>query len=340
MAYNKKNNAIECTRVIKDSIAKGEKKKAYLLYGEERYLVKQNYNNLLNYLNPQKDTMNVNWFSADGLNVKEVIDIAETLPFFADYRIIILEQSGLFSSEGEELANYLKEAPDTTIFIFVEHSADGRCKLLKSIKEVGLAVNYVRQSPQTLEAWIKSRARQAGKTMPGGVVAYFIQRVGDDMQLLEMELEKLLAYVWDKSEISAQDVNEICTTTIEDRIFEMIESLSKMDQKQTLANYHDLLAKKEPPAKILTLINREYWNLLTMKQLFEKGRSKEQVATAMGVNEYVVSKRMPILGKYSRKQLENCFEKGVQADHSFKSGKISDLMAVELLLLSVVGDSH
>lgn len=333
MAVKKKVDAMECTRVIPDLIAKGERKKAYLLYGEERYLVRQNFVNLMKFLNPQGDTINTNWFDADNMNVKEVIEIAETLPFFADYRVIVLEESGLFSKEGEELAKYLGEAPDSTIFVFVEQNADGRCKLYDSIKKNGVVVKYVRQTTTTLETWVKGRARQAGKGMSQGVASYFVRKVGDNMQMLETELEKLISYVWYKNEITAQDINEICVTTIEDRIFEMIDSLSKKDQKATLANYHDLLAKKEAPVKILTLINREYWKLLCMKELFDKGKSRQQVADAVGVNEYMVSVRMPILAKYTQKQLKECFRKGVEADYNFKSGRMNDQMAVELLLI-------
>lgn len=330
---SKKDNPIACTRIIPDLIASNERKQVYLLYGEERYLVKQNKDNLMSFLNPNDDTMNVNRYSGTGLNIKEIIDVAETLPFFADYRIILIEQSNLFSGEGEELAEYLPTAPESTIFVFVEQEVDGRCKLLKAVKQQGIAINYVRQTTATLETWVKSKVRQAHKNITPATVSYFIKKIGDNMQLIEKELEKLIAYAWEKEEITVQDVNAVCITTLEDRIFDMIDAVSKKDQKTTLGLYHDLVALKVAPAKILALLNGEFSRLLTMKSLFDQGLRPYQVADKMNTKEFVVSKRMPVLAKYTQQQLQDCLKQGILSDQSFKEGQINDRLAVEILLV-------
>ena len=333
MAYPKKENPIECTRVIHDLIAKGERKKVYLLYGEERYLVNQNRDNLMKFLNPEGDTMNVNTYVGAGLNIKEVIDVAETLPFFAEHRIIYIENCGWFSGGGEELAEYIPTAPESTIFIFVEQTADRRSKLLKTVANEGVVVNYVRQTAATLEVWVKGRVRQAGKSMAPGVISYFVRKAGDNMQLLEQELEKLISYAYEKTEITAQDVNDICVTTLEDRIFEMIDAVSKKDQKTTMNLYHDLLALKVSPVKILALLNTEFSKLYAMKEAFDRNIPKAEIARRLGMQEFMVTKRMPILGKYNLTQLRECLEQGVAADQSFKEGKITDQLATEILLI-------
>ncbi len=335
MAYPKKENPIECTRVIHDLIAKGERKRVYLLYGEERYLVNQNKTNLMKFLNPEGDTMNVNKYMGTGLNIKEIIDIAETLPFFAEYRIIYIENSELFSSGGEELADYLPTAPDSTIFVFVEQSVDGRSKLTKTVNKEGVAVNYVKQTAATLETWVKGRVRQAGKNISPGVVGHFVRKTGDNMQLLEQELNKLISYAYEKPEITAQDVNEICVTTLEDRIFEMIDAVSKKDQKTTMNLYHDLLALKVSPVKILALLNGEFSKLYAMKEAFDRNLPKAEIARQLGMQEFMVTKRMLILGKYNLAQLRKCFEDGIEADQSFKEGKITDQLVTEVLLISL-----
>ncbi|SFQ32620.1 DNA polymerase III, delta subunit [Lachnospiraceae bacterium XBB1006] len=334
MAYGKKEDPIACTRVIRDLIAAGERKRVYLLYGEERYLVNQNRDNLMKFLNPSGDTMNVNTYVGKDVNVKELIDIAETLPFFAEYRVLYLENTELFSSAGEELAEYIKTAPESTTFVFVEQNVDGRSKLYKAVNANGISVQYVKQSTATLEAWVKQRVRREGGGIQPSVVRYFVQKTGDNMQLLEQELNKLLAYTWGKTEITVQDVEEICVTTLEDRIFDMIDAVSKKDQKTTLRLYHDLLALKESPVKILALLNGEFARLYAMKEAFEQGATKQMVAERLGVREFWVTKRQPILAKYKKEELRACFEQGVQADQQFKEGKITDRLATELLLVS------
>lgn len=55
--------------------------------------------------------MNFSSFEGDGINQKEIIDLAETLPFFADKRVILIEDAGIFSKAGDELGEYLKDSP-------------------------------------------------------------------------------------------------------------------------------------------------------------------------------------------------------------------------------------
>ena len=119
-------------KTIDNDIKAGEFKKVYLLYGEERYLIRQYRDKLIKAMVKENDTMNFSSFEGDGISQKEIIDLAETLPFFADRRVILIEDAGIFKKAGDELGEYLQTAPDTTHFIFVEESVDKRSRIYKS----------------------------------------------------------------------------------------------------------------------------------------------------------------------------------------------------------------
>ena len=74
------------------------------------------------------------------MDVKSVIDLSETLPFFAERRLIVFDNTGFFKSAGADLADYIKEMPDTTYYIFVEDEIDKRSKLFKAVKSKGRVV--------------------------------------------------------------------------------------------------------------------------------------------------------------------------------------------------------
>lgn len=111
----------------------------YLLYGEERYLVRQYKELLKQAVLDGGDEMNYTGFEGSGVNLLEVEEIADTLPFFHDYRIVIWEESGLFKS-ANDFTEYLPQMPDTTILLFVEKAVDKRNKLYKYVQKNGLAV--------------------------------------------------------------------------------------------------------------------------------------------------------------------------------------------------------
>ena len=124
-------------KTLNEDIKTQNFRQAYLLYGEEDYLKNQYKNRLRRALLPEDDTMNFSSYEGKGIDVRQVIDQAETLPFFADRRVILVEQSGFFKNACPELADYLPQMPPETVMIFVEDEVDKRGRLYKAVKQAG-----------------------------------------------------------------------------------------------------------------------------------------------------------------------------------------------------------
>ena len=138
-------------------------KQAYLLYGEEAYLKHQYKNKLKNALLPEDDTMNFSRFEGKGTEIPKVIDLAETMPFFADRRVILLEDTGFFKNKCEELADYMKELPDYLCLVFAESEVDKRNRMYKAVKACGTIAEFARQDEKTLMRWAAGLLGKAGK---------------------------------------------------------------------------------------------------------------------------------------------------------------------------------
>ena len=92
----------------------------YLLGGDEAYLRKQYRDKLKNALVPDGDTMNCTVYSGKDINVNEVADMAGTMPFFAERRVIIIENSGWMRSPDDKIIDIVKNIPDDfTVFFRV-----------------------------------------------------------------------------------------------------------------------------------------------------------------------------------------------------------------------------
>ena len=98
-------------KILSQHIKSGQFKPVYLIYGDEDYLRKQ-YKDRMKEALVGDDGMNYSYFEGKGISVKELIDLGETLPFFGERRLIVVENSGFFSSAQDELAAYLKEMPE------------------------------------------------------------------------------------------------------------------------------------------------------------------------------------------------------------------------------------
>ena len=234
----------------------GNFKQVYLLCGEEAYLKNRYKKRLREALVGTEDLMNFTSYTGKGIDVKQVIDQAETMPFFAERRLIQIEDSGFFKNACPELAEYIPTMPQETYMVFVESEVDKRGKLYKAVKVSGRIVELGRQDEKTLTAWILSQMKKEGKSIRRDALDLFLEKTGDDMENIANELEKLLCYTAGKDGVEYTDVEEICTVTTENKIFDMIRAVAEKRQKQAMDLYYDLLSLKEPPMRILFLIAR------------------------------------------------------------------------------------
>ncbi len=179
---------------IDEDIKKGSFQPAYLLYGEEAYLKRQYKQKLRQALSDSDDPMNFSSYEGKNINPGELIDLAETLPFFADYRLILMEHTGVFQKSCEELADYMKHVPETTVFVFVEDEVDKRSKMYKAVKSVGRVVEFTRQKDALLVQWVLARLKREGKKITQPVMQLFLEKTGNDMENIDKELEKLFCY--------------------------------------------------------------------------------------------------------------------------------------------------
>ncbi|MBQ8821862.1 MAG: DNA polymerase III subunit delta, partial [Lachnospiraceae bacterium] len=177
---------------INNDIKSGQFKPVYLLFGEERYLRKQYRDKLKKALCAPDDNMNNHFYDGKGISVGEIIDLAETMPFLAERRVIFIDNSGLFKSGGELLAEYLGGQNDTTVFVFTESEVDKRSKLFKAASANGCVVDFAVQDENTLKRWIAGMLGREGKKITENNVQLFLTKTGTDMENIHMELEKLV----------------------------------------------------------------------------------------------------------------------------------------------------
>lgn len=318
---------------LNEDIKTGKLKGAYLLYGEEAYLKKQYKDRLTKALIPEGDTVNYAYYEGKGINPGELIDLAETMPFFAERRLIVVENSGFFKNAQPGLADYIKDMPDTACFLFVENEVDKRGRLYKIVKDKGRAVELGRQDEKTLVLWIAGNVKREGKQIKESTVKYLISKTGTDMENLEKEMEKLFSYTLGRSEITVEDIDAICTTQITNKIFDMVEAVAAKQQKKALDYYYDLLALKEPPMRILYLLSRQFKLLLQVKDLQSKGYDKGTISKRAGLHPFVAGKYMQQSKGFSGQELLGIMEDAADTEEMVKTGRLSDMMSVELFII-------
>lgn len=318
---------------IQEDIKSGNFKSAYLLCGEEAYLKVQYKNKLLKALNPDDDTMNFNHYEGRNIDVKELIDLCETMPFFADRRVVLLEDTGFFKNKCDELADYMKELPDYLCLVFVEDEVDKRSKMYKAVKSCGRIGEFARQDEKTLMQWAAGILKRVGKNITQRDMELLLTMTGIDMGNLRMELEKLITYTGDRNVVTRADIQEVCTTQTQNKIFDMVRAVTEKNQKRALDLYYDLLTLKEPPMRILFLLAKQFRQLLLVKEYTEEGVAQPEMASRLGVPSFVVRNIASCARSYRISELRQAVTDFVDAEEAVKTGRLQDVLSVELLIV-------
>ena len=321
-----------CVKVLAQDIKTGEFKPVYLICGEEAFL-KKSYKNRMKDAMVGDDTMNFHYFEGKGLDLKEIISLADTMPFFGDRRLILIEDSGLFKGSGADaLVEYLPQMPDTTCMLFVENEVDKRNRLYKKVKDLGYVAEMERQDARQLGAWAGGILAKEGKKITGRTMELFLSKTGDDMENIRMELEKLISYTLGRDVITDQDVEEICTVRVTNKIFEMVAAIVTRNTRKAMDLYEDLITLREPPMRILFLIARQFNQILQVKELMNQGMEKNGIASKLKMQPFVVGKTMPQAKSFSREQILSYVNLCVDTEEAVKTGRLDERLAVELLI--------
>ncbi len=349
----KDNEAQASFNQLKKDLSSGELRRFYLLFGRERYLRNYYEKKLLTALGGARDDMNTTIFDSPPYPQSAVIDASQTLPFFAERRIIVVRYSGYFKMPvGSELADFLDKAPETTTFIFIEDRVDAKLKLYKRIAKMGLCVEFIEQPESFLLQNIGVQLKSAGKRISQSDAEYFISVVGRDMGTLRSELDKVISYAADKDVVTSEDIKAICTIKLEDRIFDMIGAVMDKNLKRCMDRYEELLALREPAGKIIIMLERQFlWMLQLKSMVVENGMSeweakntissKQEVDTETGeikkvkgeISSYQAGIYLEQAKAMSLEELQRAVDMCAAMDEGFKSGRISERAGAELLLI-------
>jgi len=310
---------------------------SYLLYGEERFLVSYYANEIEKAAFPGQESELCKDVFDGAVPSHDIIMAAETLPFFSDRRLIYIRDSRLFATgrkdDAEAMADYLSNIPQETIMVFVESEVDRRSKLFKQITKIGCVIDCTTPTPQMLLAWVARLAKERGKTLTPPVAQQFIRTVGTNMTSLSQEMDKLTAYCGGNQDITAADINVICTPTLESRIFDLTKALCAGRTGDALGLYRDMLILKESPIMILSMIIRQFRVILLSLCAKEKGMTIMQIAKELNLRDFMVAEALGQSKRFTVDELMTALTDCQDTDIKIKTGLITPELGVEMLIL-------
>ena len=334
---------------IQNQIKSGNIKRCYLFYGTENFLKKAYEDRLKKaVIDPSFEMMNYLCLEDKAVTVEKIIDFCETMPFFSDRKLLIVRNSGFFkgskkneeqsdektqSSDVDTLEEYLKNVPETVCIIFSEDEVDKRKKIYKTFTKEGYACEFKTPDEKDIIDWIVKNLKKNKIMISRATASYLIRSAGGELENLSREIEKLESYKNENEEVTVKDIDDICTKSLETKIFDLVGAIGKRKPDTAITIYKNLIMMKEYPGMILYMVVRQFRLILQCMVLSNTGEDMRSIATMVGIRDFVVKECLSQSKNFTVNGLKRALEECIEIDTSIKTGLIDAETAVETLIL-------
>jgi len=276
----------------------------------------------------------------DDPETDQVIAAAETLPFLADRRLIIIRDHPAITGRGEaddRLISYLPSVPSSAVLLFYcTGKPDARKKLYTAVKKLGGIVTFARLSGSELTRFVTDAFHEAGKECDARTADYLIFTVGSDASLLLSEVAKIASYAGDRPSVTAEDVSALATPSTECTVFQLVDAVVTGQKKRALILMKNQLLNGTEPAAMLAMLLRQYRFLQHIKIMQYEKQSREFIRSALGVPPFALDQYIRQASAYTGGQVKRAVRLCFDTEYGFKSGRLQVDSALEALIIKLL----
>lgn len=297
----------------------------YLFEGEEAYF-REKGEAMLKARFLQEPTLDFISFDGNALKGDKITALVEALncfPFVSEKRVVRVSE---FYPTEKEYETYLKdvfENPPTDgllLIVNAEKNKTGTAPLAK--KKNVTHVDCGKSDEETIKKWIYLTCKKAGVQADGVTCGRLASYCNLDMSRIAKETEKLLVYCEAEglSRLTDETVDALVYPDAEYKIYELTNALARKNYSAFIKILHELSLKGYNEILLLSTLASYF------KGLFEASQTRgsdAEVATALGVKEYVVKKNREQAKKFQDGQLFAVYESVYNAISDVKCGKIT-----------------
>lgn len=312
----------------------------YLFHGEDTHSQQETLDKLKAKLgDPAMLDLNTTRFEG-AVTLSQLRHACDAIPFLAKARLTIVQD--LFKSKPstdflKELADYLPTLPDTTRLVFMESkgiSAKHRIFKLANEAENGYVKAFERPEGRTLSRWVQNRVTEYGGTISPHAIQLLITDIGNDLQILDNEINKLTLYKHGAT-IESQDVELLCPYVAEANIFDLVDAIGNRNAKKAAILLQQKFNEGVEPFYLFSMIIRQFRLLIQVKELADDGLKPPAISKEIRQHSYVVGKLFQQGRGFSLTQLESIYRHLLAIDVDVKTGKNDINTALGLLVATL-----
>ncbi|MDP3630635.1 MAG: DNA polymerase III subunit delta [Actinomycetota bacterium] len=308
-----------------------------MIFGKEDLLLERALRRLKDMLAAEGDPdFDFDTFAGENARADDIIAAANTLPFMAPRRLVIVRDADKMSAdELGVLAAYAGNPADTACLVLAATSVAKNMKIYKAVDALGGVSEYAAPKKSELPGWAVALFKSKGRALDREGAETLVRAVGKDLRRLESEADKIIAFAGEKTSLGRDDVIAVVTETAPTNIFEFLDALGSRDAAAALARLDGLIDGGDALLGIHAMTLRHLRSLLGVVALRERGRSAGEAGRTLKLADWQYRNLVRQADRFRADELSAALRAAAEAEGKMKTSQGDPRLVFERFIVSV-----
>lgn len=304
------------------SLKKGIIPSICFIYGEEQFLVERAVHSLLDKaIDHSLKDFNFNVFYGNESKGVDIIDAAQTLPMFSERRAVLVKRAELLKADAlEVMLPYIKNPAHSTCLLLTGTKIDQRKKFFIELKKHGELIEYKSLYENKLAGFIQAEALVQGKPIENAAAELLAALIGNNLQELSSQIEKMSVYSGTKQRITVDDVRTMASSSKAYTAFELAKYLGLKDLTNSIRSLDALFLNGEDAPMMIGALTSHFRKLWRVRELLDKKIPQADIGKELNINSFFLGDIVVQARNFSRRELKRIFDEFYRCDVSSKTG--------------------
>jgi DNA polymerase-3 subunit delta len=322
------------------SLKQGKILPLYLFFGEEEFLIQEAVDLVINkVVVPGARDFNFNTLYCKDTSSSELVNLCQTLPFMSEKRLVIAKEIDVFkAADLEELIPYLNDpSPSTCLLMLSNQPRYEKKAVISAVEAHGAVTRFYALLDREIVAWIEEWVRARGLSIRRDAAQFLWQTLGNDLQKIGNELEKVVISLNEKKTVTFDDVKTVVGDFREYSSFDLAAALGQKNREKSFLILSRLIQEGEAPVGLLGSIAWNFRRLMQAKAMEAAGMGQDDIMKKLRIIFHQAGLFKEQMRCYTLDELREVFAVMLSTDKALKSSGLNGRLILERMILRLCG---
>lgn len=311
------------------------KNNLYLIVGEDQELINFYLNKIMKEIGLDEEKK-IN-YDMNTSSISDILDEVSMISLFSSEKVVIgynFDIGKINDNDRDYLIRYLNNNNSNDRYIIlIAGKVDGRSKDYKIFKDKFKIIDLLQvDNGKDIYKYVEDYIKDRGYKIDKYNLDYLVELLGNDINNINNEIDKILLYLNDDKVISREVIDKLVSDNIDNIMYEFTNAVLDRDYEKISKMYNDFKMENVGYDYLIGSLGNALRGALVIKILYNQGNANNEIAKFIGKKEFYIKKMIERLYNYTVDDLCMMIDKLGIIDREYKSGK-SNIDMLELYLL-------